>query len=263
MLLRRARDAGGEGHEGPKRHGGGGFGGGPRVVHVAEDAQPQWLQIPHGAARPVGAHVAADAQSSVAAAPSRRRPTCRRSRRCRRSTSPRHCPVTSLQINLAPSRRCPTCRRSRRWGGGRQNGSARIHRDQPVTLPQDAAPADARPLTALPDLSALTSLQRLNLRGCNSLTALPDLSALTSLKTLNLHDCILTALPDLSALTVWNGTTGHRSSQGRHTPGGRSGGRSMIRQNRHGWGRPPLTCRGDGVLYEAGRYGGPGQRAVR
>ena len=57
-------------------------------------------------------------------------------------------------------------------------------------------------ITALPDLSALTSLQTLDLRDCESLTALPDLSALTSLQTLNLDRCrSLTALPDLSALT--------------------------------------------------------------
>ena len=40
----------------------------------------------------------------------------------------------------------------------------------------------ASSLTALPDLSALKSLQTLDLRGCSSLTALPDLSALTALK---------------------------------------------------------------------------------
>ena len=57
-------------------------------------------------------------------------------------------------------------------------------------------------LTALPDLSALTSLQTLDLSLCESLTALPDLSALTSLQTLDLSGCgSLTALPDLSALT--------------------------------------------------------------
>ena len=57
-------------------------------------------------------------------------------------------------------------------------------------------------LTALPDLSALTSLQTLILNYCESLTALPDLSALTSLKELILKNCSsLTALPDLSALT--------------------------------------------------------------
>ena len=54
----------------------------------------------------------------------------------------------------------------------------------------------------LPDLSALTSLQTLNLGFCQSLTALPDFSTLTSLQTLNLFRCeSLTALPDLSALT--------------------------------------------------------------
>ena len=43
-------------------------------------------------------------------------------------------------------------------------------------------------------------MQTLDLGGCRSLTALPDLSALTSLQTLNLYDCeSLTALPDLSA----------------------------------------------------------------
>jgi len=57
-------------------------------------------------------------------------------------------------------------------------------------------------LTALPDLSALTSLQTLNLNCCNSLTSLPDLSALTSLQELSLHECSsLTALPDLAVLT--------------------------------------------------------------
>ncbi len=55
-------------------------------------------------------------------------------------------------------------------------------------------------LTALPDLSALASLQTLNLRDCSSLTALPDLSALAALQELNLWGCSsLTALPDLSA----------------------------------------------------------------
>ena len=96
-------------------------------------------------------------------------------------------------------------------------------------------------LTALPDLSALTSLQTLRLGGaalspaprtqvaalrslqiphgaarpvgahvaaelnlisCKSLMALLGLSGLTSLQTLDLHHCFsLTALPDLSALT--------------------------------------------------------------
>ena len=56
-------------------------------------------------------------------------------------------------------------------------------------------------LTALPDLSALTTLKTLNLAYCSSLTALPDLSALKSLKMLDLYDCSsLTALPDLSVL---------------------------------------------------------------
>ena len=51
----------------------------------------------------------------------------------------------------------------------------------------DARDACARSsLTALPDLSALKSLQTLDLRGCSSLTALPDLSALTDLKVENL-----------------------------------------------------------------------------
>ena len=67
-----------------KRHGGGGCGGGSCVVHVAEDAHLYRLRIPHGAARPVGAHVAADAQPQpdrLQNAPSRRCPTSRRSRR--------------------------------------------------------------------------------------------------------------------------------------------------------------------------------------
>ena len=66
-------------------------------------------------------------------------------------------------------------------------------REAGATLPEwlSRTAADARPplltsLTALPDLSALTSLQKLYLNRCSSLTALPDLSALTSLKTLNL-----------------------------------------------------------------------------
>ena len=46
--------------------------------------------------------------------------------------------------------------------------------------------ANCSSLTALPDLSALTSLQTLNLEGCSSLTALPDLSALTDLKVKDL-----------------------------------------------------------------------------
>ena len=67
---------------------------------------------------------------------------------------------------------------------------------------RDAQPLYCSSLTALPDLSALTSLKTLNLRYCESLTALPDLSALTSLQTLDLRGCrSLTALPDLSALT--------------------------------------------------------------
>ena len=70
-------------------------------------------------------------------------------------------------------------------------------------------------LTALPDLSALASLQTLDLHGCRSLTALPDLSALASLQTLDLRSCdSLTALPDLSArkeLQVVN-VPGHASA---------------------------------------------------
>ena len=59
---------------------------------------------------------------------------------------------------------------------------------------------ECKSLTALPDLSALASLQTLNLRDCSSLTALPDLSALAALQELNLWGCSsLTALPDLSA----------------------------------------------------------------
>ena len=120
----------------------------PRGAHVAAEGSTSWL-LPHGAGRPVGAHVVADAvprycrsftalpvvgararcrrSTSVAAAPSRRCPTSRRSRRCRRSTSsccesltalPDLSALTSLQeLNLVaatPSRRCPTCRRSRR-----------------------------------------------------------------------------------------------------------------------------------------------------
>ena len=77
----------------------------PVGAHLAADAQPLWLQLPHGAARPIGAHLAADAQP---------------------------------------------------LGGWLRTSS----------------------LTALPDLSALTSLQTLNLYRCDSLTALPDLSAL-------------------------------------------------------------------------------------
>ena len=33
-----------------------------RRAHIAAEAQPLWLQLPHGAARPLGAHLAADAQ---------------------------------------------------------------------------------------------------------------------------------------------------------------------------------------------------------
>ena len=40
-------------------------------------------------------------------------------------------------------------------------------------------------LTSLPDLSAFTSLQTLDLRRCNPLTSLPNLLVLTSLQTLD------------------------------------------------------------------------------
>ena len=51
------------------------------------------------------------------------------------------------------------------------------------------------------NLSALTTLEKLDLSGCRSLTAVPDLSALTALKELDLSGCrSLTAVPDLSAL---------------------------------------------------------------
>ena len=44
-------------------------------------------------------------------------------------------------------------------------------------------------LTALPDLTALSSLQELCLDRCSSLTALPDLTALSSLQSLFLLNC--------------------------------------------------------------------------
>ena len=59
-----------------------------------------------------------------------------------------------------------------------------------------------RKLTALPDLSSLSSLREVSVRGCSQLAALPDLSALSSLQTLDLDSCeTLTTLPDLSALS--------------------------------------------------------------
>ena len=70
-------------------------------------AQPPWLQIPHGAARSLGAHVAADARALIAAYPL--------------TALPDLSALTSLQkLNLErcrSSRRCPTCRRSQtsRW----------------------------------------------------------------------------------------------------------------------------------------------------
>lgn len=53
---------------------------------------------------------------------------------------------------------------------------------------------------AIPDLSALTELLRLEL-SANQLTAIPDLSASTELRRLDLSKNLLTAIPDLSALT--------------------------------------------------------------
>ena len=91
--------------------------------------------------------------TSMAAHPSRRCPTCRRSRRCRRSA----------WVPADPSRRCPTCRRSRRCSR--------------------SAPCTCKSLTALPDtLVSSRRCTKLDLYECNSLTARPDLSALTDLK---------------------------------------------------------------------------------
>ena len=90
----------------------------------------------------------------IPATPSRRCPICRRSRRCRRSGS-----------NADPSRRCPTCRRSRRC---RRSTSV------------------CSSLTALPDLSALTSLQDAHLYSANPSRLLPDLLGAHVLKVKNL-----------------------------------------------------------------------------
>ena len=109
----------------------------PLGAHVDEDAQPQLVQLPHGAARPVGAQVTAEAQLNIEWCSSCRRSrllltalTCRRSSRCRSSTS----------NGAYPSRRCPTCRRS-------------LH------CRRSTSDEYCSSLTALPDLSALTDLK--------------------------------------------------------------------------------------------------------
>jgi Leucine-rich repeat (LRR) protein len=60
---------------------------------------------------------------------------------------------------------------------------------------------DCQALSSLPDLSALKSLQTLRVKACPLLSCLPDLSGLTQLQTLGVAGLALTSLPDLSALT--------------------------------------------------------------
>ena len=174
---------------------------------------------PHGAARPVGAHVAADAQprtllQSLTALPDLSALTSLQTlnlERCKSLTAlPDLSALTSLQTlslyDCTPSRRCPTSRRSQTsrcqdlltslkmltpWLAGGFKAWDFI---------TDGWPLDSTEINlkeyggaTLPDLSgvavAVHLVQTLDLEKCKSLTALPDLSALTSLQTLDLYNC--------------------------------------------------------------------------
>ena len=64
---------------------------------------------------------------------------------------------------------------------------------------------DNKELRSLPDLSALTQLRSLNLYHCHQLRSLPDLSKLTQLECLILADCgQLRSLPKLPPQLPWN-----------------------------------------------------------
>ena len=134
----------------------------PVGAHLAADAQPRGLQLPHGAARPVGAHVPADAQPLC----------CGSSRRC---LTPRR--SQTFKVGL-PNHLKPWEAGGFKAGLHHRRLAARLHRDRPVRVPR----------ATLPEwLSRCTSVQTLNLElPASHLTALPDLSALTSLQRLDL-----------------------------------------------------------------------------
>ena len=175
--------------------------GSPMAGRSTPPRSTSFTAAPHSQSGCPGAH-ACRRSSSMAANPSRRCPTSRRSRTDLKVLGP------DLSALLTP------------WMLGRLQGvglhhrrlAARLHRDRPVRV----RPQVRRRPHGVPDLSALHELLTLNLNGCKPLTALPDLSALTSLQTLNLETAeSLTALPDLSALkdlkvgwtclTTWRG----------------------------------------------------------
>ena len=143
----------------------------PLGAHVKE-LDLKGCGIAHGVARPVGAHVAEGRRSTlVAAAPSRRCPTCRRSR----------------------TSRCQACRPRTLEGGGFKAWDFHITDGWPLAHLIDLrgygatisgcreASLDlgaARPHGAARPVGEDAAVAR----PCSSLMALPDLSALTDLK---------------------------------------------------------------------------------